>query len=106
MHLLIYLHRYGIGEALGSVVFPPYSEAFGRKPILIFAALFLPISCLITGLVPSIAGAYIGRFIMGATASVPATVIVGSLEDMWEPSTQGHAIYAWVLLAGLGVALG
>ncbi|EDN97797.1 hypothetical protein SS1G_12651 [Sclerotinia sclerotiorum 1980 UF-70] len=43
---------------------------------------------------------------MGAASSVPATVIVGSLEDMWKPATQGHAIYAWVLSAGLGVSLG
>ncbi|KAB8297147.1 hypothetical protein EYC80_002528 [Monilinia laxa] len=97
---------YGIGESLGSIVFPPYSEAFGRKPILTCSALLLPFGCLVTGLVPSIAGAYIGRFMMGATASVPATVIVGSLEDMWEPATQGHAIYMWVLSVGLGVALG
>ncbi|KAJ8065612.1 hypothetical protein OCU04_006287 [Sclerotinia nivalis] len=104
--LIAFSLMYGIGEALGSIVFPPYSEAFGRKPVLICAALLLPVSCLITGLVPSIAGAYIGRFIMGAASSVPATVIVGSLEDMWKPATQGHVIYAWVLSAGLGVALG
>ncbi|TGO57215.1 hypothetical protein BOTNAR_0206g00020 [Botryotinia narcissicola] len=97
---------YGIGGALGSIIFPPYSEAFGRKPILIFAAILLPISCMITGLVPSLAGVYIGRFIMGATISIPSTINVGSLEDMWEPATQGHAIYAWVLSAGLGAALG
>ncbi|KAA8568447.1 hypothetical protein EYC84_007479 [Monilinia fructicola] len=104
--LIAFSLMYGIGESLGSIVFPPYSEAFGRKPILTCSALLLPLGCLVTGLVPSITGAYIGRFIMGATASVPATVIVGSLEDMWEPATQGHAIYAWVLSAGLGVALG
>ncbi|KAF7879244.1 hypothetical protein EAF04_000441 [Stromatinia cepivora] len=99
-------HSLHFPSSVGSIVFPPYSEAFGRKPVLICAALLLPVSCLITGLVPSIAGAYIGRFIMGAASSVPATVIVGSLEDMWKPASQGHAIYAWVLSAGLGVALG
>ncbi|TGO83410.1 hypothetical protein BPOR_0652g00010 [Botrytis porri] len=104
--LIAFSLMYGIGGALGSIVFPPYSEAFGRKPILTFAALLLPLSCMITGLVPSIAGVYIGRFIMGATISIPSTINVGSLEDMWEPATQGHAIYAWVLSAGLGAALG
>ncbi|KAF7853559.1 uncharacterized protein EAF02_011864 [Botrytis sinoallii] len=104
--LIAFSLMYGIGGALGSIIFPPYSEAFGRKPILIFAALLLPLSCMITGLVPSIAGVYIGRFIMGATISIPSTINVGSLEDIWEPATQGHAIYAWVLSAGLGAALG
>ncbi|KAK6601531.1 MFS multidrug transporter [Botrytis cinerea] len=104
--LIAFSLMYGIGGALGSIIFPPYSEAFGRKPIIIGAALMLPLSCIITGLVPSIAGAYIGRFIMGATLSIPSTINVGSLEDMWEPATQGHAIYAWVLSAGLGAALG
>ncbi|QSZ34938.1 hypothetical protein DSL72_007800 [Monilinia vaccinii-corymbosi] len=105
-HCLFPHFRYGIGEFLGSIVFPPYSEAFGRKRILVGSALLLPIGCLITGLVPSIVGAYVGRFVMGATASVPATVIVGSLEDMWKPTKQRHAIYAWVLSAGLGTVSG
>ncbi|PQE30640.1 MFS multidrug transporter protein [Rutstroemia sp. NJR-2017a WRK4] len=97
---------YGLGEALGSIVIPPYTEAFGRKPTYLVAAFLLPISCLMTGTIHSVVGAYVGRFVMGATGSVSATVVVGSLEDMWESRAQGWAIYAWVLTAGLGVALG
>ncbi|PQE13049.1 MFS multidrug transporter protein [Rutstroemia sp. NJR-2017a BBW] len=104
--LIAFSLMYGLGEALGSIVIPPYTEAFGRKPTYLVAAFLLPISCLITGTIYSVAGVYVGRFIMGATGSVSATVVVGSLEDMWEPSAQGWAIYSWVLTAGLGVALG
>jgi MFS family permease len=98
--------RYQFGQAFGGVLFPPYSEAFGRKPVYISASLIYCIACVISGTTPSIAGAITGRFVAGFVSAVPSIVVSGSIEDMFNMTQRIWIMYVWASATTAGLLLG
>jgi len=100
------IDRYQFGQAFGGVIFPPYSEAFGRKPVYISASLLYCISCIIVGVPKSVSSAVIGRFISGFMSAVPSIIVSGSIEDMYDVNQRVWLMYAWACATTGGLLLG
>ncbi|RAL13301.1 synaptic vesicle transporter [Aspergillus homomorphus CBS 101889] len=97
---------YGVGQALGGLIMPPFSESLGRKKSYLVSAGAYSISCLLVGVVPSPAGVFIGRFISGYASSVPAIVLAGSIEDMYSTSPRLWLLWLWNCSTILGLCVG
>lgn len=97
---------YGIGQALGGLILPPFSEALGRQKSYLVSAGAYCISSLLVGLVPSPAGVFIGRFFAGFASSVPAIVLAGSIEDMYTQLPRLWLLWFWNCSTMLGIAVG
>lgn len=98
--------RYQFGQAFGGVFFPPYSEAFGRKPVYIAATLLYCISCIVVGVTPSVAGAVVGRFVSGIMSAVPSVNVSGSIEDVFNMKQRVWLMFIWACATTLGLLVG
>ncbi|KAL4932545.1 major facilitator superfamily domain-containing protein [Aspergillus undulatus] len=97
---------YGIGQAIGGVVMPPFSEALGRRLSYLISATVYCIACLITGLPPSPAGPFIGRFIAGFASAVPEVILAGSIEDQYSSRPRLWFLWLWNCCTVLGLGTG
>jgi MFS family permease len=97
--------RYLIGQAFGSILFPPLTECFGRKRTYICSALLYAMFCLVAALPNHIVGVIIGRFFSGFLSAIPSVVVGGSIEDMWSPRARIWAIQAWVAVSIMGLSI-
>ena len=66
---------------------PPCSEALGRHNPYLYSTAIYSIACLLVGVVPHIAGVFIGRFFSGFASAVPSVVLAGSIEDLFGDGT-------------------
>ena len=98
--------RYQFGQALGGVFFPPYTEAFGRKPVYITTTLLYCISCIVVGFTKSIAGVVVGRFVSGIMSAVPSVIVSGSIEDMFNMKQRVWLMFIWACATTIGLLLG
>ncbi|KAL4907085.1 hypothetical protein BDW74DRAFT_176685 [Aspergillus multicolor] len=97
---------YGIGQVFGGVIMPPFSEALGRRiSYLISAGVYL-VACIITGVVPSPAGFFVGRFVAGFASAVPEIVLAGSIEDQYSSRPRLWFLWLWNCCTVLGLAVG
>lgn len=72
----------------------------------IFSASFIYcISCIITVCVPSVAGAFVGRFIAGFMSAVPSIIVSGSIEDIFNMQQRVGMMFVWAC-ATSGLLLG
>jgi MFS family permease len=85
---------------------PPFSEAFGRRKPYLYSCAAFSIGCLLTGVVPSVAGVFIGRFISGFASAVPSVVIAGSITDMYAAKNRMWMVLLWNSSSTLGLILG
>lgn len=114
-------HEFGIGKTLaiflfvslsllcqmfGGIIFPAWSEAFGRKRLYIVSTGLYSVFCLIVGIVPSLAAVIVGRFFAGFLSAIPAIVVAGSIEDMYNSKDRVWLIFLWAIVANMGLALG
>ncbi|OJJ02715.1 hypothetical protein ASPVEDRAFT_53336 [Aspergillus versicolor CBS 583.65] len=106
--LLIFLEffTYLLGQAIGGIVLPPYSECFGRKKLYIASSATYSIACIIIAAVPSIKGVIFGRLLSGFLSAIPSTIVVGSIEDMFNSRDRVWMIWIWALVANLGLVVG
>jgi len=96
---------YLLGQALGGIVLPPLTEAFGRKSTFIVSTIVYAVCCVIVAASGSLAGIVAGRFIAGAVSAVPSVVAIGSIEDMWHARHRIWVVQAWVGFSIVGLAL-
>ncbi|KAL4821607.1 major facilitator superfamily domain-containing protein [Aspergillus spinulosporus] len=97
---------YALAQAFGNVVFPPYSEAFGRKKLyIISSALFSGFSVMIAA-VPSLGAMVAGRTLTGLVSAVPTVIITGSIEDMFNTRDRIWLVFAYMVVANFAVAMG
>lgn len=97
---------YGIGQAIGGLIMSPFSESLGRRNSYLFSASIYSISSLITGVVPSPAGVFIGRFLSGYASSVPSIVLAGSIEDLYTSRTRLWFLWLWNCCTSFGLCIG
>ncbi|EHA28385.1 hypothetical protein ASPNIDRAFT_123162 [Aspergillus niger ATCC 1015] len=97
--LIIFLEffTYLIGQAIGGVVFPPYSEVFGRKKLYVASSALYGMSCILIASVPSLIGVAMGRCLCGFLSAIPTTVVVGSIEDTFNSRERVWVICLWTI---------
>lgn len=98
------MHSYMLGQALGALFFPPFSETWARKSVFTVLTLY-GIFCVFAAL-PDIRAVYIDRFGSGFLSAVPTVVVAGSIEDIWSSRDRIWIIFAWEALGILGLVVG
>lgn len=88
------------------MLFPPYSESFGRKKLYIVSTFLFSIFCILIGAVPSIAAIIVGRFATDVLSAIPSIVLAGSIEDMFNSGPRIWMVYVWSMAANLGFCIG
>ncbi|KAJ5267020.1 hypothetical protein N7478_009828 [Penicillium angulare] len=106
LSVFIFISLYLIGQAIGGIIFPSYSEAFGRKRLYIISTALYSVFCVIVGLSPSLTGVAIGRLCSGFLSAIPTIVVAGSIEDMFNSKDRVWLIFLWATVANMGLAIG
>ncbi|EFR00842.1 hypothetical protein MGYG_03847 [Nannizzia gypsea CBS 118893] len=104
--VFLFVSVYLIGQGIGGIIFPPYSESFGRKKLYIISTGLYSLFCLMVGLSPSVAGAIVGRFFSGFLSAIPTIVVAGSIEDIFNSKDRIWLIFLWAMVANMGLILG
>ncbi|KAF3006312.1 hypothetical protein E8E14_000271 [Neopestalotiopsis sp. 37M] len=106
LSVFIFVTLYLLGQGVGGVIFPPYSESFGRKKLYIWSTGLYSIFCVFTAVVPSVAGIVIGRFMTGVLSGIPTTITPGSIEDLSNAKDRIWCIFLWAMISNFGMAMG
>ncbi|KAJ5773952.1 hypothetical protein N7457_008848 [Penicillium paradoxum] len=102
----IFVTLFLLGQVIGTILFPPWSEAFGRKNMYIFSSGLSAICCAIIGLAQSTPLVIIMRIIAGLLSAIPYTIIGGSIEDMFNCQARIWTMYYWTVASNIGLILG
>lgn len=86
--------------AFGCELWAPWSEEFGRFPILQLSMLFVNIWQLPVALAPNFATVLVGRA-LGGLSTAGGSVTLGMIADMWESNDQQYAV-AYVVFSSVG----
>ncbi|KAL8680122.1 MAG: hypothetical protein Q9224_002526 [Gallowayella concinna] len=86
--------------AFGCELWAPWSEEFGRKPILQLSLLFVNLFQLPVALAPNFTSIMVGRA-LGGLSTAGGSVTLGMVADMWEPNNQQYAV-AFVVFSSVG----
>lgn len=89
-----------VAYAFGCELWAPWSEEFGRWPIMQASLFLVNIWQLPCALAPNFGTIIVGRF-LGGLSSAGGSVTLGMTADMWEPNDQGFAV-AFVVLSSVG----
>lgn len=89
-----------VSYAFGCELWAPWSEEFGRWPIMQLSLFFVNIWQIMGGLAPNFATVVIARS-LGGFSSAGGSVTLGMTADMWEANDQGYAV-AFVVLSSVG----
>ncbi|KAE8153954.1 MFS general substrate transporter [Aspergillus avenaceus] len=102
LDLIVFL----LGQVVGTIVFPPWSEAFGRKRLYVLSSGLSSVCCVVVGVTDSIAAVVIGRVLGGFLAAIPYTVGSGSIEDMWNSRERIWVFFFWTIASNIGLCVG
>ena len=94
-----------IAYAFGCEVWAPWSEEFGRWPVLQLSLFLVNIWQLPCALAPNFGTMIVGRALVGLS-SAGGSVTLGMVADMWEPDDQQYAVAFIVFSSVGGSALG
>ena len=86
--------------AFGCELWAPWSEEFGRWPIMQLSLFLVNCWQLPCALAPNFGSLVVGRA-LGGISSAGGSVTLGMTADMWEPEDQGYAV-AFVVLSSVG----
>lgn len=89
---------YLIGQGIGGVFFPPYSEVFGRKTLYIVSTFVYCIFSIITAAVHSLPAIIVARFLSGLASAIPTIVVAGSIEDVFNMRARVWMIFVWAVV--------
>ncbi|OGM47176.1 MFS multidrug transporter [Aspergillus bombycis] len=95
-----------LGQVVGTVVLPPWSESFGRRRLYLISSTLSSVCCVVVGVPHSLAAVIIGRVGTGMLASIPYTVGGGSVEDMWSSRPRIWVMFLWTIASNLGLNIG
>jgi MFS family permease len=91
--------------AFGCELWAPWSEEFGRWPILQASMFLVNIWQLPVALAPNFASIMVGRA-LGGLSTAGGSVTLGMIADMWEADTQQYAVAYVVFSSVFGSVLG
>lgn len=106
LSVFAFISVYLLGQTAGGIFCSPISEFFGRKTIYIIASVVFGISSVIVGVPNHVAGVFVGRFVQGVAAAVPAVVAFGNFSDLYDAETRIWAVYSYTLFGMCGLAVG
>ncbi|KAK8041655.1 hypothetical protein PG993_006178 [Apiospora rasikravindrae] len=86
--------------AFGCELWAPWSEEFGRKPVLQASLLLVNIFCLPVALAPNFASVMVGRS-LGGLSSAGGSVTLGMIADMFDGDHQQYAV-AYIVFSSVG----
>lgn len=89
-----------VAYAFGCELWAPWSEDYGRWPIMQLSLFFVNIWQILAALAPNLGSLYVARF-LGGLSSAGGSVTLGMCADMWDPQNQGFAV-AYVVLSSVG----
>ena len=89
-----------ITYAFGCELWAPWSEEFGRKPILQLSLLLVNMWCIPVALAPNFATLLVGRA-LGGLSSAGGSVTLGMIADIFEPDEQQYAV-AYIVFSSVG----
>ncbi|KAE8378046.1 major facilitator superfamily domain-containing protein [Aspergillus bertholletiae] len=95
-----------LGQVIGTIVLPPWSETFGRKRLYLISSTLSSACCVVVGVPHSLAAVIIGRGGTGMLAAIPYTVGGGSVEDMWSSQPRIWVMFLWTIASNLGLCVG
>ncbi|KAJ5130459.1 uncharacterized protein N7515_006498 [Penicillium bovifimosum] len=102
----IFVTIFLLGQVAGTILFPPWSEAFGRKNMYIVSSGLSAICCMVIGFARSMPLIIIMRIVAGALSAIPYTIIGGSIEDMFNAHARIWAMFYWTIASNIGLILG
>ncbi|KAK3317997.1 major facilitator superfamily domain-containing protein [Apodospora peruviana] len=94
-----------ITYAFGCELWAPWSEEFGRKPVLQLSLGLVNLWCLPVALAPNFGSVLVGRA-LGGLSSAGGSVTLGMIADMFEPDEQQYAVAYIVFSSVAGSILG
>ncbi|KAF9517781.1 hypothetical protein BS47DRAFT_1290479 [Hydnum rufescens UP504] len=94
------------GFGVAPLVLASFSEEFGRRPMYLVTCAFFCIFFLPIALAQNIATVIICKFIQGSAASTGATMVGGTLADMWRTADRGVPMNLYAAAALFSVGLG
>lgn len=87
-----------------------YSDRFGRRTLYLGSAFLYSVFCLPVAATSNVAGVFVGRFVGGVIAAIPAVTARGSIDDLFFGGGGGEsrmwAFSSWALVTNLGLVLG
>lgn len=86
--------------AFGCELWAPWSEEFGRKPVLQASMTLVNIFQLPVALAPNMGAVIAGRA-LGGLSTAGGSVTLGMVADLWEPENQQYAV-AYVVFSSVG----
>lgn len=89
-----------VAYAFGCELWAPWSEEFGRWPIMQLSLFLVNIWQIPCALAPNYGTIVVCR-VLGGLSSAGGSVTLGMTADMWEPDNQGFAV-AYVVLSSVG----
>ena len=94
-----------VAYAFGSELWAPWSEDYGRWPVLQASLFLVNIWQIPCALAPNFATIVVGRF-LGGISSAGGSVTLGMVADMWDADDQQYAVSFIVLSSVAGSVLG
>lgn len=86
--------------AFGCELWAPWSEEFGRKPIMQSSLFLVNIFCLPVAIAPNFASIIVGRC-LGGLSSAGGSVTLGMIADMFDAEHQQYAV-AYIVMSSVG----
>lgn len=89
-----------IAYAFGCELWAPWSEEFGRWPVMQLSLGFVNLWQLPVALAPNYGAVVVGRF-LGGISSAGGSVTLGMVADMWDADNQQYAVN-YIVLSSVG----
>ncbi|KAG8216337.1 major facilitator superfamily domain-containing protein [Butyriboletus roseoflavus] len=99
------LGLYAIGFGVVPLVTSSFSEEVGRRPVYIFSSIMFILTQVMVALAPNIQTVLAGRALGGIFGSTGASLVGGSIADIWKPQERGlpMTVFAFVSLFAIGL---
>ncbi|PRP83207.1 hypothetical protein PROFUN_09371 [Planoprotostelium fungivorum] len=98
--------RFIVGFAFCPLLFAPMSEVYGRSPIYFVTFLLFGVFSIPIAVAQNIETVLISRFLQGCLGSTAATMVGGTLADIWHADERGAYMSIYTATAFVGTATG
>ncbi|QDU63023.1 Bicyclomycin resistance protein [Planctomycetes bacterium Pan216] len=104
------MSSYLLGYALSQLLYGPFSDRFGRKPIMLFGAVMFLIGSIICAMSPTIRMLIGGRFVQSIGACAGGVIVNAAVRDAFAPAERARMLMkvdvVFALAPGLGPVAG
>ncbi|KAG6379526.1 major facilitator superfamily domain-containing protein [Boletus reticuloceps] len=99
------LGLYAVGFGIVPLVTSSFSEEIGRRPVYIFSSVVFTLTQIMVALAPNIGTVLAGRALGGIFGSTGASLVGGSVADIWQPQERGlpMTLFAFTSLFSIGL---